>query len=305
MDSIFDVIFRTGFIHTILRVSTPIIFAGLAAVYSEKSGVINVAIEGLMLISAFICVIFSSLIGDAILALLIAVIINLIIIFGFGFMVLKLSANSILVGLGINVLAQGGTVFGLYVLTGSKGNSIGINSLMLPTVDFPIIKNVPIIGEIFSGHNLLTYVAILAVILSHILLFKTRIGIKIRAAGENPESLNSVGVKVNKTRYISLMISSICATLGGAFLSMGYMNGFTANMTSGRGFIGIAANAMGNQLPLGTFLASLLFGAADGAASSLQILNVPAQFIQMIPYITTILGISIYSIIKTRKMRGI
>jgi len=303
MEQLFDIIFSTGFFHSTLRVSTPIIFAGLAAVFAERSGVINVSIEGVMLTAALSGVIISAYTGNIWVSVLVTILICVLMSLTLGLLTLNLGANSIMSGLALNILAQGGTVFVLYTLTGSKGNSAQLNSLQIANIELPLIKNIPIVGEILSGQNILTYVAIIVAIISHIFLFRTTTGVSIRTAGENPEALTSVGINVKKIRYLALTISGIFSSLAGIFLSMGYMNGFTANMTAGRGFIGIAANAMGNQLPLGTLFASILFGAADSAANSLQILKVPTQFIQMIPYITTILGIFIYSVSTSKRKR--
>ncbi len=303
MQQVLEIILSSGFLHSILRVSTPIILAGLAAVFSERSGVINVSIEGVMLSSALLGVVSSSIFQSAWIGYFLAVCLGVILSLFLGFLTLKLNANSVLSGLALNVLAQGGTVFALFMLTGSKGNSIGLESKVLPSVSLPIIRDIPVIGTIFSGHNVITYLAIIAVIVSHIFMFKTRQGVRLRVSGENPDALVSVGVSVFKTRMLALMIAGVFAASAGVFLSMGYMNGFTANMTSGRGFIGIAANAMGNQLPLGTLFASLIFGAADAAANSLQTLKIPPQFIQMLPYATTIIGITIYSIQRNRKIQ--
>ena len=129
-----------------------------------------------------------------------------------------------------------------------------------------------------------------------VFIFHTGTGIHISAVGQNPEAVASVGVSVLRTRYIALLISGILSGFGGCFMSMGYMNGFTANMVSGRGFIGLAANSMGQNAPLGTLVAALIFGIADAAANNFQLLRVPTQFIQIIPYATTLIGITIYSI---------
>ncbi|CCQ96975.1 putative ABC-type transport system, permease component [[Clostridium] ultunense Esp] len=303
MIQLFDIIFSTGFFHSILRVSTPIIFAGLAAVYSERSGVINVSIEGVMLTGALSGVVISALTRSLWISILGTILICVLMALILGLLTLNLEANSIMSGLAINILAQGGTIFILYILTGSKGNSALLNSMQIPNVELPFIKEIPVIGHVLSGQNILTYVAIIVAFVSHVFLFRTATGVAIRSAGENPDALISVGINVKKVRFIALTISGILSSLAGIFLSMGYMNGFTANMTAGRGFIGIAANAMGNQLPLGTLFASLIFGAADSAANALQVLKIPTQFIQMIPYITTILGVFIYSVSTSKRKR--
>ncbi len=301
MQQLFDIIFTTSFAYSILRVSTPLILAGMAALVSERAGVANIAIEGMMLISALTGVVVSAKTQSCILGVSGGVIAGILVSLVLAYFILQLKANNIMCGLAINAIAKGGTVFVLYLLTGSKGASTALNSATVPKIDIPLIKDIPILGEIISGQSILTYLAIIMVALMHVFIFKTRMGIRISAVGENEKAVDSVGISVAKTRYIALLISGFFSGLAGVFLSMSYMSGFTANMTSGRGFIALAANSMGQNTPWGTLAAALIFGAADSAANYLQVLAVPAQFIQMIPYVTTILGITLYSIYRGRK----
>ena len=301
MQQLFDIIFTTSFAYSILRVSTPLILAGMAALVSERAGVANIAIEGMMLISALTGVVVSAKTQSCFLGVSGGVIAGILVSLVLAYFILQLKANNIMCGLAINAIAKGGTVFVLYLLTGSKGASTALNSATVPKIDIPLIKDIPILGEIISGPSILTYLAIIMVALMHVFIFKTRMGIRISAVGENEKAVDSVGISVAKTRYIALLISGFFSGLAGVFLSMSYMSGFTANMTSGRGFIALAANSMGQNTPWGTLAAALIFGAADSAANYLQVLAVPAQFIQMIPYVTTILGITLYSIYRGRK----
>ena len=301
MQQLFDIIFTTSFAYSILRVSTPLILAGMAALVSERAGVANIAIEGMMLISALTGVVVSAKTQSCFLGVSGGVIAGILVSLVLAYFILQLKANNIMCGLAINAIAKGGTVFVLYLLTGSKGASTALNSDTVPKIDSPLIKDIPILGEIISGQSILTYLAIIMVALMHVFIFKTRMGIRISAVGENEKAVDSVGISVAKTRYIALLISGFFSGLAGVFLSMSYMSGFTANMTSGRGFIALAANSMGQNTPWGTLAAALIFGAADSAANYLQVLAVPAQFIQMIPYVTTILGITLYSIYRGRK----
>lgn len=303
MSQLFKIIFTTSFAFSILRISTPIILAGMAAVISERAGVVNIAIEGMMLTAALTGVIFSANTGSWVVGLLSAIIVSVLISALLGYFALNLKANIIMCGLAINIMAKGGTIFVLYLLTGNKGASTSIKSYSVPSFQIPILKDIPVLGSILSGHNLLTYLSIIIVLLLHIFLFRSKTGMRIRAVGENPDAVKSVGINVTKVRYTALLFSGLFSGIAGAFMSMGYMNGFTANMVSGRGFIALAANSMGQNTPWGTFFAALIFGCADAASNSLQVLKVPTQFIQMIPYVTTILGITIYSISKANKIK--
>ncbi len=296
MEQFFSVVFTTAFAHSVLRVSTPLIFAGMAAVVSEKAGVVNIGIEGMMLSAALAGVVFSAWSQSAIVGLLGAILISMLMALILAYFSLNLKTHNILSGLSVNIIAKGGTVFALFMITGDKGASTALKSVSFPKWDIPFIKDIPILGEIISGQNVLTYLAFIFVALFSVFIYRTQTGLRIRAVGENEHAVTSVGIDVRRVRYTALLISGVCAGFAGAFLSMGYMNSFTANMTSGRGFIALAASSMGQVTPWGTCAAALLFGCADALSNSLQVLRVPAQFVQMIPYVVTLLGITIYSV---------
>jgi simple sugar transport system permease protein len=158
----------------------------------------------------------------------------------------------------------------MYALIGDKGSTSSLVSAVFPKVELPLIRSVPVAGKILSGQNVLTYVAFLMVAAVWLLLFKTRLGVRMRAVGENPEAASSVGIRVNRIKFVALMLSGVLASLGGAFLSMGYMSGFTKGMVSGRGFIALAAAAMGQLSPVPTLVASLVFGSRTPCQTSWQ-----------------------------------
>ena len=288
-----------------LRVSTPILFAALGALISDKAGVINIALEGIMLMSALTGVIFSAITGSAFFGLLMAVIVGGLVGLSLGYFSLNLKTNVILAAVAINLIAIGGTVFILYLVAGDKGISSSLASKVLPKIDIPLLKSIPGIGPIFSGHNVLTYLAFLSVLFIWFFLYKTPLGLRIRAVGENEHAADSVGISVIKTRYIALTISGILAGFGGAYMSMGYVSWFSRDMTAGRGFIALAAEAMGGATPIGCMLTSLLFGFFDALSNSLQLLKIPYEFVSMLPYAATVVGLVIYTIRKTEKIRRI
>lgn len=301
-----EMIFSADFLYTVLRVATPIIFATLAATIATKAGIFNIAIEGIMLIAALIGVVFSAIFQSAGMGLLFAVLIGGLTGFILGVLALRLKTDVILAGVAINLMAIGGTVFLLYLISGDRGVSSSIDSVGFVKIAIPLIKDIPVIGTIFSGHTILTYLAFVCVILLHIFLYKTPLGLKIRAVGENPHAAESVGINVNKIQYIAVTLSGMLAAFGGAFLSMAYLSWFTKGMTAGRGFIGLAASAMGGSTPIGGMLVALLFGVADASANTLQTgTNIPYQLVNMLPYITVIVGLSIYSYTKMQRAKGI
>ncbi|MFA6655171.1 MAG: ABC transporter permease, partial [Bacillota bacterium] len=188
-----------------------------------------------------------------------------------------------------------GTVFLLYVVAGDKGVSSSLPSKVLPDWHIPVIKEIPVLGAILGKQNALTYMSLIAVVLVYLFLFKTSFGLRLRAVGENPDAADSVGISVHRVQFVALAISGALAGMGGAHLSMGYVSWFSRNMTSGRGFIALAAETLGYRHPVGVFLASLLFGFADALSNYMQSLRVPGEFVQMIPYLLTLVALTIYS----------
>lgn len=304
MDSltyIFENLFTTDFFFTILRVTTPILLAGLAAVVANKAGVTNIALEGIMLTAALFGVIGSGYTNSLFIGLLSALLGGIFIALILAYFALYLDTNIILTGIALNLLTIGGTAFLLFAVSGDRGTSTNIKSLTFPKVDIPLIKDIPIIGDIFSGHNLITYLSLILVFLVYVFLNKTTIGLRFRAVGENPNAASSVGINVNKTKLSALILSGALASLGGAYMSMAYLSSFTKNMISGRGYIGLAAEAMGHSLPIGTLISSLIFGSAESISYLLQSLTIPAEIIRMMPYLATILGLIIYSHYKRKR----
>lgn len=309
LGQILGTVFTTSFLAAIFRITAPILFAALASAVSERAGVANIGLEGIMMISALSGVLFSAWTQSAFGGVLGAALIGALIGLMMGFFYLRLGTDIILAGIAVNMLGGGGTIFFLYLFTGEKGNSASIPSKMLPTIDLPFLDNIPILGAL-SGQSVLTYVAFLCVFLCYVLFYKTPLGLKIRAVGENRHAADSVGLSVNKISYIALAISGFLAGLGGAYMSMYYSMGFNANMVAGRGFIALAAQAMGRGEPLGTMLSSLLFGVADALRNNMEGTGLPSQLVATIPYVITIIGLSIYTAStmnkskRARKMRA-
>ena len=305
MNSVVATIFSANFLFSVIRLTTPILLAALAALITDRAGVMNIGLEGIMLCSALAGVVGSAATHNAFLGLMFAILIGVALGLIMAYSALNLKADIILVGIAVNLMASGGTIFVLYSICGDKGNSTSLKSLTMPSVSLPLIKDIPVLGSILSGHNLLTYLAFLCVFLIWLLLYKTPLGLRIRVVGENPNAAESVGINVRKVQYTALVISGILAAVGGAYMSMGYMDKFSRDMVAGRGFIALAAEALGTGTPAGIMGSSLIFGAADALATNLQVLDIPVQFVQMIPYALTIVGLIIYSVSKIRKEKKI
>lgn len=312
-------IFSAAFIATILRTSTPLILAATGGLLSELAGVINIALEGIMLIAAFFGVVVGALSPQWLpglplwvypwLGALAGVLAGMMLALIIAFFHLELGADLILSGLAINILAAGGTVFMMYALTGDKGSTSTLASPALPTVVIPLVNNVPVLGQLLNGENLtgyniLTYVAFISVAVVWFFLYRTPLGTHLRAVGESPSASASVGIPVKRVRYIALLLSGFLAALGGLNLSMGYLTLFQANMTAGRGFIALAAVYLGNRNPIGTLLAALIFGAAGALEAQLGTMAVPSQLITMIPPIVTIVALVVYNLRRQSQIRA-
>lgn len=305
MENLIAAIASPDFIFSILRLTTPILLAALAALITDRAGVMNIGLEGIMLSSALMGVIGSAFTQSAFIGLLCAIVTGVMMGLIMSYFALNLKTDIILTGIAINLLSSGGTVFLLYSVAKDKGMSTSLASLTMPVVNIPIISSIPILGDVLSGHNVLTYLAFILVFVVWVVLYKTPLGLQLRVVGENPHAAESVGINVKKIQYIALIISGALASMGGAYMSMGYMDKFARDMTAGRGFIALAAEALGRGTPFGTLAASLVFGTADALGSNLQVLNIPVQFIQMMPYLFTIIGLVIYSMSKVKQINKI
>lgn len=304
MDNILNLIFSEAFAFSVIRLTTPILLASLASVVSERAGIGNITMEGTMLITAFIGVVVSAYTKSALIGFLAAVTVGGLVGLLMAYIILKLEVNDIMAGLAINMVGSGGTVFVLYALTGVRGISTSLQSGVMPSIEIPIINKIPVIGNIISGHNIITYFAFIAVFITWYLLFRTTLGLRIRAVGESSDAAKSVGINVFKTKSIALVISGVLLGLGGAYMSMGYVSWFAKNITAGRGWIGLSAAAMGGQNPVGALFASILFGVADSVANTLQTINLPSELVLSVPYIATLFSMCIYSYYGIRKKRG-
>ena len=306
MKQLFDMIFQAEFLSSVIRITAPILFAALGAVIAEKAGLVNMGLEGMMMIAALFGTLTSYWTQSWVVGVLCALIVGVLLSLMVGFFALKLKTDIILAGIAVNMLGSGGTIFLLYMFTGMRGNtgSLVSQNILIPTVNIPLIQDIPILGQILSGHSILTYLAFFFVFLMWMLLYKTPVGLNIRAVGENDHAAESVGINVRRIQYIALAISGALAGLGGAFMSMYYSQGWNSGMVAGRGFIALAARAMGQGEPVGTMLSSLLFGLAQALRTKVSALQgVSSYLVSVIPYVATVLGLVIYAIATMRRVK--
>lgn len=295
MDQIVRIIFSTDFVFSLIRLSTPILFATMAVLISDRAGVINIGVEGTMLFAALMGVIGSAYSGNVWIGLFVAVLSGMLFSGIIAYFHLKLETDIVLSGIALNLMASGLTIFILFLLTGDKGVSTGLNSKTIPNINIPIIKSIPILGEMFSGHSVLTYLAFLIIAVIAVFLKRTRLGTYIRAAGENAESIETAGISVKVIRLKALLISGAIAGFGGAFMSMSYVSMFTKDMVAGRGFIALAAEAMGQGNPVMSMFSALFFGATDALSNNLQLFNFPSELTRLMPYALTIIALAFYA----------
>ena len=289
----------TSFGFAVLRLSTPLVFAALSAAVCEKAGLFNMAAESMMLWGALIGVIVSGVTQSALVGFLAAVCAGAVTGILIWVATVKGKADLMLAQIAINLASSGGTIFLLFVLTGEKSNSaVAIKSLALPKINIPGVSSIPLVGRIISGHNILTYGAVVAAILLGIFIFRSKTGHHIRAVGENAHAAESVGISVSRVYFLAWTIAGALGGIGGAFMSMGYLTSFTKDMVAGRGYIGLCASSMVGGSPIGAMFCALIFGVADAVSNQLQLTNAPADLVLMMPYIVTIVVLVGLSVAK-------
>ena len=276
----------TGSILAILastiRLAVPYSLAGLGGTYSERSGVVNIGLEGMMLTGAFTAVAVTNITGSPWLGLVSAIISGMLLGLVHSVVCVTFRSDQIVSGLAINIFAMGITVFFSWLLF----NKTQIRAE--GALHIPILHDLPGFDVLFSELPPLVFLTAIIVIASHFVLFKTVFGLRLRSVGEHPEAADTLGISVYKMRYASVMISGALAALGGAFLSLEHARYFVKGISGGRGFIGLASMIFGKWTPLGSAGAGLLFGFGEAIKPYLPKV-VPSQFIDMIPYVLTML----------------
>lgn len=303
IQSILKTLCLPEFYFAMFRSATPVLLTTLGAIIASRSGTSNIALEGTMLISAFTGVVVSAFTQSAWIGFLAALLSGFIVSNILAYFILKLKSNAVISGIAINLLASGGTIFVLYLITGEKGASTSLNSLKLPSLTIPFLKDIPVIGAILSGHHVLTYASLILVLVVWYMFKYTRLGMHIRAVGESPDAAESVGIPVQRVKYIALCLSGVLTAMAGAFLSMGYVGLFSSGMTAGRGYIALATQAIAAGNAVIGMLASLLFGFCQSLANYLQSSGVPLQFIQMMPYLIIIIAYTVYCAMVERSKK--
>jgi simple sugar transport system permease protein len=279
-----------GMMNTSLVRATPIALAALCGVVSERAAVINIAIEGIMLVSAMISVMTATILHSLYLGLLAGILTGMIIAALHAVLCIKFKVDQIISGVAINIIGTGISSFISKRYMQANIEALN-NSGVFPNIPIPLLVKIPILGPVIFENNIIVYLMLLLVAITFVLLFYTPWGLRTRAVGEHPKAADTLGINVFMTRYVNVILGGLIAGVGGAYFTIGTVGRFEKLMTAGKGFIGLAAMIFGNWNPLGALGSSLIFGFADSLQVKMQILKtpIPSEFLQMAPYIVTII----------------
>jgi general nucleoside transport system permease protein len=279
-----------GMLNTSLVRATPIALAALCGVACERSAVINIGIEGIMLVSAMISVLVGTVAHSLFLGLLAAILTGMLIGALHAVLSIKFKVDQIISGTAINVVGAGISSFINSRYMQAHIDTLN-NSGVFPNIPIPLLVKIPILGPVVFENNIIVYLMLLLVGFTFVVLFYTPWGLRTRAVGEHPKAADTLGINVYLTRYVDVIFGGLLAGIGGAYFTVGSVGRFDQLMTAGKGFIGLAAMIFGNWNPIGALGSSLIFGFADSLQVKMQILKtpIPSEFLQMAPYIITII----------------
>lgn len=281
-----------GILQTSLQRSVPITFGAMSGILCERAGVVNIAIEGMLLAAAFTSAVVASATANPWIGIVAGIVTGGLLAALLAVLAIRYLVDQIIAGVVINILVVGITSF-LSSRVLAKLPELNNPERMGP-IAIPLLSDIPIVGGIVFRQNLFIYACIAGIFILHYMLFATRWGLRVRAVGEHPKAADTVGINVFYVRYRNVILGGMLAGLGGAYFTLGSTGSFQQEMTAGRGFIGLAAMIFGGWAPFGAFLAGIVFGFAEAVQSRLSILNVglPTQFLQMVPYLVTIIVVA-------------
>lgn len=294
----------TTFLFTIIKVSTPIIYGALGICMTRQAGLMNLAGESMMVGGALCGVIASGYLHSLGLGIIGGLAGGIIVAMIVSYAAFRCKTDLYLTCIAVNTAMTGGSILVMYLLTGQKTNTIGyIDSKVMPSLSIPVIENIPVLGTILSGHNLFTYLAVLFLAFEWFLLFKTKIGLRIRAVGQNPKAAETVGISPQKIYFLAYGLCGAFSAMAGMFMSMGYLQWFARDMMGGRGFISMSAATVAGAHPLGAAGVAVIFGFSDAVANYAQLFGLPFEFAYMFPYAATIVLLVLITIFKQMRAR--
>lgn len=285
---VFVLMGTSGLWHSSLQYAALLLLPALGGVISERSGVVNIAMEGMMLTGAFFAVAVDLAVHNVLIAVAGAMLTGGLIALIHAIVSIRYRADQIVSGVAINIFAAGITVFLVNRLYGlSDVGSVGAKDT-IPNLSIPLLSSIPFFGRIFFQQNIMVYVALILLVATQVLLFRTRLGLRIRAVGEHPQAADTAGINVYALRYGAVVTSGVLSGLAGAFLSIGIANTFVPGMTDGRGYIALAAMIFGKWTPIGAFVATLIFGFGQAIFDANSSIHVSQYLLSMTPYILTL-----------------
>jgi ABC-type uncharacterized transport system permease subunit len=294
--NVLEQIFTAGTLFVVLMKVAPLLLAALGGAFTQQGSILNIGLEGMMLVGAFTAVAVGSAVDSALVGVVAAVLAGLALSVVYALGTLWLKADFIVVGIGVNLLAVGLTVFLLQVLYGNPGVTPPAATITLPRIPLGPLADVPLLGTALNNQTALVWLALLSVPLASLVLYRTRFGVHLRAVGEDAAAAEAAGINVARVKTQSILISGVLCGAAGAQLAMATLGSFTADMTSGRGFIAVAALTFGLARPVRTMVAAFIFGAADAVADQLGIAGFDSNLALMTPYVITILALVVAGI---------
>jgi ABC-type uncharacterized transport system permease subunit len=281
-----DINLLDALIASALRLTTPIALGAVGASVCERAGLINIGIEGMMLIGGFVGAVGSEFLGGPWQGLLAGTFAGAFLGAVMALFCVYMNGDQIVFGIGVNLLGLGASTLGLFLIWGNRGTSGWLEGL--PHVVIPVISEIPLLGSALSGHDPTTYICWFLVPFLYVVMYRTAFGLRLRAAGEHPQAVETVGLNVYRLRTVGTLVSGALSGLAGVSMTLGVLNLVSHNVTAGRGFLAFAANMVGGWHPVGAFAGSLIFGILE--AVRMRLLGiVPPQILQMLPYIATLL----------------
>ncbi|MDM8085237.1 ABC transporter permease [Cellulomonas cellasea] len=293
---VLEQIFTASMLFVILMKVAPLLLAAIGGAFTQQGNILNIGLEGMMLIGAFTSIAVGSATGSALVGVGAAVAAALVLAMIYAGATLWLKADFIVVGIGVNLLAAGLSVFLLQVFYGNPGVTPPHASIRLPRISLGPLAEIPVLGPALHNQTALVWFALLVVPIASIVLYRTKYGVHLRAVGEDEAAAEAAGIGVRKVRFQSILISGVLCGIAGAQLAMATLGSFTANMTSGRGFIAVAALTFGLGKPVRTMVAAFIFGAADAIADQLGIAGFNSNLALMTPYVITIIALVLVGI---------
>ena len=302
-----DLTMITELLSSTIRITTPVLLMAMGGMICERANVFNIALEGIALVGAFFAIAFVSFTGGNVwVGLLGGIIFGVIYSALFAVMITRFKANHIITSIALNTLAAGLTQFLLRAIFDSQGTYTPPVINKLSNITIPGIDSIPLLGAV-SGHSIVTYVAILVVVVLYIYLYKTSAGLRLWSVGESEDAARTAGVNVVATKWKAILFSGALCGLGGAYLSIISVSNFTKGMVAGRGFTAFTAYTFGGATPIGSALASFLFGFAEALGIRIELLglNIPASIVDMFPYGLALVALAYSSWARTRRVSGI